>query len=123
MFMSNSGHLSEIKVPAFGNWSPPSSGQVIPAHISSQIRDARENAKVEQAMATGGGLSRVTSSTLQQVTHESSGLQRALVSELRRMGDNPGSVSNQITIQSTKPVNDASRMLAEMGRLKAHRRY
>ena len=120
MFQSNTGRISEIKVPKFGQWTPPTSGTVIPAHIANQIRDDKENAKVSKAMTSiaSTGLTKIK---VQQASNDSGNLQRALVRELKKL-DNGGSVSNQITIQSQAPVNDASRMLAEMNRLRAYRR-
>lgn len=123
LFMSNSGSLSEIKAPRFGNWSPPTSGVVIPAHLSQQIRDAQDGSRAAKAlnMPLGPGPTKVA---VEQANQDSMGLQRALVRELQKLGDgSSGPVNNSITIQSTRPVNDASRMLAEMSRLRVHRRY
>ncbi|MGA0983107.1 MAG: hypothetical protein ACO3ST_00240 [Burkholderiaceae bacterium] len=123
MFMSNSGRVSEIKAPAFGNWSPPSSGVVIPAHLAQQVRQAQDGNRAAKALATpvGSGSTKVV---VEQANQDGAGLQRALVRELQKIGDGgTGPVTNQVTIQSQRPVNDASRMLAELSRLKAHRRY
>jgi hypothetical protein len=120
MFQSNTGRISEIKVPKFGQWTPPTSGTVIPAHIANQIRDGKQNAKVTNVM-NGSANATMTKVKVQQASNDSGNLQRALVRELKKL-DNSGSVSNQITIQSQAPVNDASRMLAEMNRLRAYRR-
>ena len=50
-------------------------------------------------------------------------LQQALVREIRGLGDAAmGSSSNTVNITSDRPVNDASRMLVEMQRLRAMRR-
>ena len=120
MFQSSSGRISEIKVPSFGQWTPPSSGTVIPAHIANQIRDSRDQVKIAGAMTSAGNAG-VTKINVQQASKDSTHLQRALVRELQKL-DGGGPVSNQITIQSQAPVNDASRMLAEMNRLRAYRR-
>lgn len=122
MFMSSGGRLSEINVPAFGSWTPHTSGTVIPAHIANQIRDGKAAAKAEGAMTglSGGTRAKIQ---LQAGASSSDSLQRALVRELRRMHDGGQTpVSNNITIQSAAPVNDASRMLAEMNRIRAYRR-
>lgn len=120
MFQSSTGRISEIKAPRFGQWTPPSSGTVIPAHIASQIREGKEKAKVAGAMVStaNAGLTKIQ---VQQASSDSGHLQKALVRELQKL-DGGGPVSNQITIQSQAPVNDASRMLAEMNRLRAYRR-
>ena len=120
MFQSNTGRISEIKVPKFGQWTPPTSGTVIPAHVANQIREGNENAKVSKAM-NGIASTGLTKIKVEQASNDSGNLQRALVRELKKL-DTTGSVSNQITIQSQAPVNDASRMLAEMNRLRAYRR-
>ena len=123
MFMSRGGNLSEIRAPRFGNWTAPSSGTVIPAHMAEQIREGKQNAatKVALAAAAGPGMTQVK---VQQASADSDGLQRSLVRELQKLNDGgQGPVNNQITIQSAKPVNDASRMLAEMSRLRTLRRY
>lgn len=123
MFMSSSGRVSEIKAPAFGNWSPPTSGTVIPAHLAQQVREAQDGSRAAKALAAPVG-STVTKVKVEQANQDSVGLQRALVRELQKIGDGgTGPVTNQVTIQSQRPVNDASRMLAELSRLKAHRRY
>jgi len=123
MFMSRGGGLSEIRAPRFGNWTAPSSGTVIPAHIAEQIREGKQNAATKVALAAAGGPG-VTQVKVQQASSDSDGLQRSLVRELQKLNDGgQGPVNNQITIQSAKPVNDASRMLAEMSRLRTLRRY
>lgn len=120
MFMSNTGRVSEIRAPRFGSWTPPTSGTVIPAGLAEQVRDSRASKATQFALAVPSKAA-ATKIQVQQASADNSGLQRALVRELQKLGEG-GPVSNNITIQSAAPVNDASRMLAEMNRLRAYRR-
>ena len=92
-FLSASGRLSEIKVPAFGSWKAPSSGEVIPAHVWSEIKAANSAVSVSASRLASSGASAMSS---------------------RRGGggsvDN-SRITNHVTIQSQTPVQTASELM------------
>ena len=121
MFMSNSGRLSEIKAPAWGDWRAPTSGTVIPANISAQIRESREASKADQSLSM---LQQVNgpSSARPSTAGDGSGFERALLGHLAKIGNAGSPVTNNVSITSANPVGDASRVMADLARLRAMRR-
>lgn len=118
MFMSRAGTLSEIRTKPYGDWRAPSSGTVIPAHIAQQVREAREASKANANLTQ---LSRATSVTTNN--YNQMGLQPALLGALRDLGASSNApVTNNVQITSANPINDASRVLADLQRLRAMRR-
>lgn len=116
MFMSNSGKLSEIKAPAFGKWRAPSSGTVIPAHVSAQIRQQQEAASVANAsIARAGDVSAVSG-------FDSSGMTGAIAKGFKGVNLGGGSVVNNVQVTSQAPVSDASKILTDLARIRAQRR-
>lgn len=118
MFMTSTGSLREIKAPAFGTWTAPTSGTIIPAGIAQLIRDSREAQEVNVAMqhtkaSVGPRLSK----------RSEGGGSQAIIKELRNLGGSMGASStvNNVTITSDRPVNDASKMLLDMAKLRARR--
>lgn len=109
-FLGRSGRLSLINAPAFGQWRAPESGVVIPAHITAGLNIPRGGVNV------GRGIN-----TARQAAGGSIGgsIAKLLAGGL---GAPQGRITNNVTIQSQQPVNDASRLLVEMSRLKARRR-
>ena len=105
-FMSLSGRMSEINAPAYGTWTAPSSGTIIPAHLWSQI-------KAQQApgapVSTPGGAG------------QSSGLMAA-VNSLGRAGSND-IVTNNVTIQSDNVDRTMQQSLVSLRRSKRARYY
>ena len=122
LFMSNSGKLSEIKAPAFGNWRAPSDGTIIPAHISNDIRNAQAAMDVDMDLRGGsdGGTSAARKS--QKVAASGPNYQRQMVKELKNLGNAAGGTVNNVTVTSDRPVNDAQRLLLEVQRLNRFRR-
>ena len=121
MFMSNSGQLSEIKAPAFGTWRAPSSGTVIPAGMSQQIRDSREASSVAaaSAAATSFGSGPAAGSV---AGIEGGGLTGAIAKGFRGVSMGGGQVVNNVQLTTQSPVSDASRILTDLARIKAQRR-
>jgi TP901 family phage tail tape measure protein len=104
-FLSSRGDLSLINAPMWGTWRAPTSGTVIPAALTAALRASgafnMPAAAASSAGGDGGGLGRLL----------------AAIS-----GGGIGRQTNHVTIQSTEPVSDASRMLVEMSRLRARSR-
>lgn len=119
MFQSKSGQISEIKAPAFGKWRAPSSGTVIPAHVAQQIRDRREAASVASAsMMTSGGPSMGGSVS----GIEGGGVTGAIAKGFKGVNMGGGSVVNNVSVTSDRPVSDASKILTDLARIRAQRR-
>lgn len=95
-FLSASGKLSMINAPAWGEWRAPSSGTVIPAHLTSQLDIPTGGVNLNSAaMNRGMGPGR----TISNVRH----------------GDN---INNTVTIQTTKPRQAASDVMVQLAKLK-----
>ena len=105
-FLSDSGDLSLINAPMWSSWRPPTSGTILPAGPTAALKAQgafdRSDNTVSQASAGGNPITRM----LQNI----------------QGGDSVGRITNNVTIQSQAPVNDASRIMVEMSRLKARRR-
>lgn len=102
-FLSSSGKLSLIKAKSWGQWTPPSSGTVIPAHITSRL-DIPTNGVNLNAPAMARNPITTTSSS----------------SAVYGSRDN---VTNNITIQSQSPVQDASRLMVNVIKQRNRRRF
>lgn len=102
-FLSSSGSLEMIKAPAFGRWIAPSSGTVIPAHITKDLNipDGKTRVSSTPSMNAAGTGS------------NSSGMIRALAA--LSAGD---SITNNVTIQSANTTQTASDLLVQLTKLK-----
>lgn len=70
MFLSRSGKLSWINAPAWGSWTAPGSGTVIPAHIAAGIDLPRSGAQAPgavTAMTASGGRNGMTKAMVQLI--------------------------------------------------------
>ena len=107
-FLSASGRLSMINAPAFGDWRAPSSGTVIPAHLTQQLNVPTGGVNLNSAAASnasragsGGGVGSMI---------------RAIQSSMS------GNTFNQnVTVQSSNPAQTANNMMVEMTRMKRRR--
>lgn len=98
-FLSASGKLSMIKAPSYGTWTAPSSGTVIPAHLTSQL----------DIPATGINIKNINTSPSGMVSAISNARSNV------RQGDN---ISNSVTIQSAQPRQTASDVMVQLAKLK-----
>ena len=105
-FLSAAGKLSMINAPAFGSWKAPTSGTVIPAHLTKQLDvpsggiDLNRAAGANAAMA-GGGMS---------------GIVRAI------QGAMGGDTFHQnVTVQAANPVQAANNMMVNMQKMRRAR--
>ena len=103
-FLSASGALSMINAPSWGTWKAPSSGTVIPAHLTSQLNIPSGGVNINKtnsaSAASGGGMSM-------------SKMVGMLAGALG--GD---SVTNNVTIQSANPNQTASDVMVQLAKLK-----
>ena len=103
-FLSASGALSMINAPSFGTWTAPSSGTVIPAHLTKQLNIPKGGVSINKtsgaSAASGGGMNM---NKMAGMLAEAMG------------GDN---VTNNVTIQSTNPNQTASDVMVQLAKLK-----
>lgn len=100
-FLSSSGKLSAIDVPAFGQWKAPGSGSVIPAHVLKNLKSSNQGSiRIPGNINPGNSIARAIS-TINNST-----------------GDN---FNNSVTIQSANPVQAANNIMVEMTRLRRRR--
>jgi len=107
-FLSASGRLSMINAPAYGKWRAPSSGTVIPAHLTKQL-DVPSGG-IDLSSAPAHNSAKISSG------NSLSGLIRAIHGLAG--GDN---IQNSVTIQSATPTQTASDMLVQLNRIKRRR--
>lgn len=100
-FLSASGKLSMINAPAYGKWRAPSSGVVIPAHLTSQLDIPSGGININQNVAARSGSIRPSVNT-SSVRH----------------GDN---FNNTVTIQSSNPTQTANSMMVQLQKIKRNR--
>ena len=106
-FLSASGRLSMINAPAFGTWRAPSSGTVIPAHLTKQLN-----------VPTGGV--NLNSAAVSNASRAGAGGMSSMVRAIQ--GAMGGDTFNQsVTVQAANPVQAANNMMVEMTRLKRRR--
>jgi hypothetical protein len=96
-FLSASGKLSMINASAWGTWKAPSSGTVIPAHLTKQLDIPSGGININQTAELRG--SRVSGSLQPIITN----------------GD---SVTNNVTIQSANTRQTASDVMVQLAKLK-----
>ena len=108
-FLSAAGKLSMINAPAFGKWRAPSSGTVIPAHLTKEL-----------SIPTGGV--NINSAAGTNASRASSGGMGSMVRAIAGAMGGGGDVFNQsVTVQAANPVQAANNMMVEMTRLKRRR--
>ena len=102
-FLSASGRLSMINARSFGSWTAPSSGTVIPAHLTQQLD------------IPAGGVN-ISGNPGLNAAGSVNGLARAI------SGIQGGSnISNNVTIQSANPTQSANNMLVQLQKIRSTR--
>ena len=97
-FLSASGRLSMINAPAFGKWTAPTSGTIIPAHLTKELD------------IPAGGIN----------LNQPAGMSRRAASPAT--GGAVGDVFHQnVTVQAVNPVQAANNMMVEMTRMRRRR--
>ena len=108
-FLSAAGKLSMINAPSYGKWKAPSSGTVIPAHLTKQLSIPTGGINVNGAAASNA--SRAGSSGMGGV-----------VKAIRASMGGGDTISNNVTIQTSKPIQAASDIMVQMNKVR-RRRY
>lgn len=107
-FLSSSGKLSWINAPAWGEWTAPGSGTIIPAHIAAGLNIPSGGASIGRGAGAAVSASR-----------GSNPIARALGAIANSAGG--GRVTNNVTIQSANPTQSASDILVTMTKIKRNR--
>ena len=99
-------------------WTPTTSGTVVPAHLVDQFKQSMMSGKVN-SVSTGprqnGSANRINASL------DSGNLVKQIGSAMAGSGGTQR-ITNNVTIQSQAPVMDASRLMANVSRLRNRRR-
>lgn len=110
-FLSASGKLSMINAPAWGEWKAPSSGTIIPAHLTRQLNVPTGGVQLNKKASVKG---------LNPGGGESTGkMLKGLMSSMPG-GDN---VTNNVTIQSANTTQAASDILVQLTKIKRLRNH
>lgn len=108
-FLSRSGRLSYLNTPAWGQWTAPGAGTVIPAHITAGLN-----------IPSGG--TRVNSGAVAAARSSSARSDNSLAKALgMALGGAQGRVTNNVTIQSENPTRSASDILVQLTKIKRNR--
>ena len=109
-FLSAAGRLSKIKAPAFGQWKAPSSGTVVPAHVTSQLNIPSGGTRLKDS---GSGVNSYNNG-------ESSTGYRNLIRAIQGLAGG-GTTNNNVTIQAANTTQAANDMLVNLNRIKRNR--
>jgi len=103
-FLSASGKLSMIKAPAWGEWTAPSKGTIIPAHLTKQLE------------VPAGGIN-LNSSPSSNAARAAGTAKAGRIAKAAA-----GDVFNQnVTVQAANPAQAANNIMVEMTRLRRRR--
>ena len=105
-FLSASGKLSMINAPSFGKWRAPSSGTVIPAHLTRQLDVPKGGVNINK------GASSATSNAA------ASGMNFNKIASAIAAATGGDTVTNNVTIQATNTTQAASDVMVQLAKLK-----
>lgn len=110
-FLTASGRLSMINAKPWDVWKAPTSGTVIPAHLTSQLDIPR------------GGVNINKKATISANTAANRGASMASVAKAIAGSMGNDVITNNVTVQSTNPTKTASDMLVQLTKLRRRRMY
>lgn len=115
-FMNKFGDIKMLPAGSNINWTAPSSGQIIPAAIVSQMR---KNAELNSSISFSKQQDKpIVSGVANAAQGGSSGnLVKQIQSALSGSNSNQR-ITNNVTIQSQQPVTDASEIMANVARMR-----
>ena len=102
-FLSASGALSMINAPSYGAWKAPSSGTVIPAHLTRQLDIPSGGVKLNGSAGMNG--SSAGGNGMQAVARAMSAIRTS-------------NVNNNVTIQAVNPRQQATETMVQLTKLK-----
>ena len=114
-FMNKFGDIKMLPAASNMNWTAPSSGTIIPAKLVKAMQknaDINANISAKQTRQTPN-ISNIASSA-------ASGVSGSLAKQLGSAvsGSTSNRITNNVTIQSQSPVNDASDLMTNVARMR-----
>jgi tape measure domain-containing protein len=100
-FLSASGRLSMINAPSYGKWKAPSSGTVIPAHMTRRLNVPSGGVNLNKVSSTPSG---------------GTSTNRLISALLGAVGGD--TVTNNVTIESANTTQAASDIMVQLAKLK-----
>lgn len=104
-FLSASGRLSMINAPAYGKWRAPSSGTVIPAHLTKQLD------------IPSGGIDTSVAPAHNSASISSGNSITELIKAIHGLAGGD-TISNNVTIQAQNPVQASNNVMVQLTKLK-----
>lgn len=114
-FLSNTGKFSMLPAARNIQWTAPSSGTIISAKVLKAMqRNQRHNGAISNARVDQGPAPKLMAATA--MTSDSGSLAKQISTAMS--GSTSNRITNNVTIQSQSPVNDASDLMTNVARMR-----
>ena len=114
-FLSNTGKFSMLPAARNIQWTAPSSGTIISAQVLKAMqRNQRHNGVISNARVDQGPVPKLMAATA--MTSDSGSLAKQITTAMS--GSTANRITNNVTIQSQSPVNDASDLMTNVARMR-----
>ena len=114
-FLSNTGKFSMLPAARNIQWTAPSSGTIISAQVLKAMqRNQRHNGVISNARVDQGPAPKLMATTA--MTSDSGSLAKQITTAMS--GSTANRITNNVTIQSQSPVNDASDLMTNVARMR-----
>ena len=114
-FLSNTGKFSMLPAARNIQWTAPSSGTIISAQVLKAMqRNQRHNGVISNARVDQGPAPKLMAATA--MTSDSGSLAKQITTAMS--GSTANRITNNVTIQSQSPVNDASDLMTNVARMR-----
>ena len=114
-FPSNTGKFSMLPAARNIQWTAPSSGTIISAQVLKAMqRNQRHNGVITNARVDQGPAPKLMAATA--MTSDSGSLAKQITTAMS--GSTANRITNNVTIQSQSPVNDASDLMTNVARMR-----
>ena len=114
-FLSNTGKFSMLPAARNIQWTAPSSGTIISAQVLKAMqRNQRHNGVISNARVEQGPVPKLMAATA--MTTDSGSLAKQITTAMS--GSTANRITNNVTIQSQSPVNDASDLMTNVARMR-----
>ena len=114
-FLSNTGKFSMLPAARNIQWTAPSSGTIISAQVLKAMqRNQRHNGVISNARVDQGPVPKLMAATA--MTSDSGSLAKQITTAMS--GSTANRITNNVTIQSQSPVNDASNLMTNVARMR-----
>ena len=114
-FLSNTGKFSMLPAARNIQWTAPSSGTIISAKVLKVMqRNQRHDAAINNAQINKNPTPKLMAATA--MTSDSGSLAKQITTAMS--GSTSNRITNNVTIQSQSPVNDASDLMTNVARMR-----